>query len=123
MITRLTRMLRLFSSNNSHLPASAQSPDAQKVEGIKGVKNSPDGLYALYFTCNICKTQDAKTFSKRAYHDGVVLIRCEGCDKLHLVADNLGWFRDTRTTIEDIAKEKGVEFTKLAGSLEFALKE
>lgn len=118
-------MLRLFSSSNSQLPTSTstQTPDASKVEGIKGVKNSPDGLYALYFTCNVCSTRDAKTFSKRAYHNGVVLIRCEGCDKLHLVADNLGWFRDSRTTIEDIAKEKGVEFTKLTGSVEFAMKE
>jgi len=35
----------------------------------------------------------------------VVLIRCEGCDNLHLIADNLGWFRDERVNIEDILRE------------------
>ena len=30
---------------------------------------------------------------------GVVLVRC-ACDKLHLIADNLGWFDDKRTNIE-----------------------
>ncbi len=38
---------------------------------------------------------------------GVVLIRCEGCDNLHLIADNLGWFRDEGVNIEQLMKEKG----------------
>ena len=37
----------------------------------------------------------------------VVLIRCEGCDNLHLIADNLGWFRDEGVNIEQLMKEKG----------------
>jgi protein import protein ZIM17 len=36
-----------------------------------------------------------------------VLIRCEGCDNLHLIADNLGWFRDENVNIEQLMKEKG----------------
>ena len=38
---------------------------------------------------------------------GVVLIRCEGCDNLHLIADNLGWFRDENVNIEQLMKEQG----------------
>ena len=38
---------------------------------------------------------------------GVVLIRCEGCDNLHLIADNLGWFRDEIVNIEQRMKEQG----------------
>ena len=37
----------------------------------------------------------------------MVLIRCEGCDNLHLIADNLGWFRDEGVNIEQLMKEKG----------------
>jgi len=38
---------------------------------------------------------------------GVVLIRCEGCDNLHLISDNLGWFRDESVNIEQLMKEQG----------------
>jgi len=59
------------------------------------------------FTCNVCQNRQARTFSKDAYEVGVVLIRCEGCDNLHLIADNLGWFRDENVNIESLMKEQG----------------
>ena len=61
----------------------------------------------IMFTCNVCKNRQARTFSKDAYENGVVLIRCEGCDNLHLIADNLGWFQKEKINIEGIMKEKG----------------
>ena len=39
----------------------------------------------------------------------IIIHRCEGCDKLHLIADNLGWFDDNKINIETIMKEKGEE--------------
>lgn len=48
-----------------------------------------------------------RTFSKQSYQKGVVLLRCEGCDNLHLIADNLGWFEDKSVNIEDIMKRQG----------------
>ena len=42
---------------------------------------------------------------------GVVLVRCSCCSKLHLIADNLGWFGD-RTNIEHIMLERGVEVSR-----------
>jgi protein import protein ZIM17 len=53
----------------------------------------------MAFTCVKCETKQARTFSKESYEKGVVLVRCEGCDKLHLIADNLGWFNDEKTNI------------------------
>ena len=61
----------------------------------------------IMFTCNVCQNRQARTFSKDAYEVGVVLIRCEGCDNLHLIADNLGWFRDENVNIESLMKEQG----------------
>jgi protein import protein ZIM17 len=40
------------------------------------------------------------------------LIRCEGCDNLHLIADNLGWFKDEKTNIEKIMQDEGKKMFK-----------
>lgn len=69
----------------------------------------------MMYTCaaNDCGTKQARTFSKDSYQNGVVLIRCEGCHKLHLIADNLGWFENDgvykgkNINIETILADKG----------------
>jgi mitochondrial protein import protein ZIM17 len=61
---------------------------------------------AIVFTCTKCDTRSAKTFSRHSYEKGIVLIRCPGCKKLHLIADHLGWFGDN-FKIEDLAAEIG----------------
>ncbi|CAO3616945.1 unnamed protein product [Cunninghamella blakesleeana] len=51
--------------------------------------------------------------SKQAYTKGVVLIQCPECKNRHLIADNLGWFRDEKTNVEDLVKEKGEAIRKI----------
>lgn len=46
---------------------------------------------------------------QQAYHHGVVLARCPGCDNLHLIADRLGWFEEESTDIMDIIRKRGEE--------------
>ena len=57
----------------------------------------------------------------------MVLIRCEGCDNLHLIADNLGWFENDgvykgkNINIETIMKDKGIDVLRYVndqGSIE-----
>ena len=75
------------------------------LSNIKGAKNNIHGeLYVLMFTCTKCETKSIRSFTKVAYHEGVVLIRCEGCQNVHLIADNLGWFEDEKTNLESFAK-------------------
>jgi len=52
--------------------------------------------------------------NKKSYNEGVVIIKCDGCQNNHLIADNLGWFReDSSVNIEDLMREKKDELKKL----------
>jgi len=70
----------------------------------------------MAYTCGKCEHKQARTFSRHSYEKGVVLIRCENCDSLHLVADNLGWFEDDSINIEEIMRRKGEHVTTSVGS-------
>ncbi|KAI8918625.1 DNL zinc finger-domain-containing protein, partial [Powellomyces hirtus] len=61
------------------------------------------------FTCKVCTHRQHKYMSKHAYTKGVVIIKCDGCAKQHLIADHLGWFDSQAPpgTIEDIMAKLG----------------
>ena len=37
----------------------------------------------------------------------MVLTRCPCCEKLHLIADRLGWFEDESVDVESLLQERG----------------
>jgi hypothetical protein len=53
-----------------------------------------------------CQKRSSETFTKQAYHHGTVIIRCEGCRNLHLIADHLKIVSETRVELEDILMGK-----------------
>lgn len=66
----------------------------------------------MIFTCNKCETRAVKSFTKAAYEKGVVLVQCPGCQKRHVIADNLGWFGEQKN-VEEILREKGEEVRRI----------
>ena len=83
------------------------------LNDIKGTRTSDSGYLVLSFTCKKCETKNTKKFSKKSYTEGIVLIQCDCCKVLHLIADNLGWFEDESVNIEDLMKRKGEEIKKI----------
>eukprot|EP00008_Paramoeba_atlantica_P014555 CAMPEP_0201496786 /NCGR_PEP_ID=MMETSP0151_2-20130828/61659_1 /ASSEMBLY_ACC=CAM_ASM_000257 /TAXON_ID=200890 /ORGANISM="Paramoeba atlantica, Strain 621/1 / CCAP 1560/9" /LENGTH=137 /DNA_ID=CAMNT_0047886873 /DNA_START=129 /DNA_END=542 /DNA_ORIENTATION=- len=75
------------------------------------------------FVCNVCQTRNSHSFAKSSYEKGVVLARCPGCQNLHLVADNLGWFSKQKKNLETMLKERGEDYLKFndEGTFEAAL--
>ncbi|MBA0596273.1 hypothetical protein Gorai_013100, partial [Gossypium raimondii] len=101
-------------------PASANAPSetndfAMKHTAISNLKTSARHDLAMIFTCKVCETRSVKTVCRESYQKGVVVVRCGGCNNLHLIADRLGWFGEPGS-IEEYLAARGEEVKK--GSVE-----
>ncbi|WVZ73107.1 hypothetical protein U9M48_021455 [Paspalum notatum var. saurae] len=105
-------------------PASVPTPTPEssfKVRDTSNLKISPRHDLTMIFTCKVCETRSMKMASRDSYENGVVVVRCGGCNNLHLIADRLGWFGEPGS-IEDFLAAKGEEVKKGSmDSLNFSL--
>lgn len=62
---------------------------------------------AIVYTCGVCNTRSMKQFTERAYQQGVVIVRCPGCSRQHLIADRLGYFDDNWDIQKHVAAQEG----------------
>lgn len=100
----------------------ARSEALSLEEVVEGAKHGGP-KFLIQFTCDadvsLCSQNDdssrktVKVISKKAYEEGICLVKCP-CEKLHLIADNLGWFGDEKSNVETIMAEKGESVRRLA---------
>ncbi|KAL4252856.1 hypothetical protein ABKN59_003576 [Abortiporus biennis] len=94
----------------------------------------PEPRLSLTFTCTVkdCGTRSTHEFTKRAYTKGIVIVECPGCKNRHLIADHLGWFKEsteegTLKTVEDLMRAKGEKVQRgtvdYEGTIEYAPEE
>ncbi|KAG5446334.1 Heat shock protein with a zinc finger motif [Clonorchis sinensis] len=99
-----------LSCNPNHRTLCSATPTRNDVAVLTDMADSSDlddtiqGKMYIEFTCKKCNHRSCKHFSKHAYQKGIVIIRCEGCQSLHLIADNLGWIKDKHWKLEDFVK-------------------
>lgn len=99
---------RLFTTVPSSTPPSSTSSKESNTSSFEEPIPLSEKLHVA-FTCTKCNTRSTRSMSRQAYTEGVVLIRCGGCEKLHLFADHLGWFGDDKSDIVSIMAEKGIK--------------
>ncbi|KAJ1779592.1 hypothetical protein LPJ77_001244 [Coemansia sp. RSA 2523] len=92
---------------------STGTPSIQPSALPTAANNPKEARMLIGFTCKVCNHRQHKTMSKNSYQNGVVLIQCDSCKNRHLIADNLGWFRDKNVNVEDLMQEKGEQVRQL----------
>ncbi|KAG2328978.1 hypothetical protein Bca4012_021406 [Brassica carinata] len=98
-----------LSKAPSTFPATASEEMIVKYKSQ--LKINPRHDFMMVFTCKVCETRSTKMASRESYEKGVVVVRCEGCDNLHLIADRLGWFGEPGS-VEELLAARGDEFKK-----------
>ncbi|KAK6933399.1 Zinc finger, DNL-type, partial [Dillenia turbinata] len=107
--------LQLEGNHANFTSVTSNDSSSVKFTAMSNLKTSSRHDMAMIFTCKVCETRSVKTACRESYEKGVVVVRCGGCNNLHLIADRLGWFGETGS-VEDFLAARGEEIRK--GSLD-----
>ena len=94
-VSRGSRLYSKDSSVHNSVPNSVKNEVEAVKKVLQSAQPSETPKLLIGFTCKSCSTRTHRLMSRQAYEKGIVLIECPGCETRHLIADNLGWFKDT----------------------------
>ncbi|KAG6872576.1 hypothetical protein C0993_002063 [Termitomyces sp. T159_Od127] len=101
-------------SNTDSSPPSAPASTAPATTASQPLPERIEPRLSMTFTCTVsgCGERSTHEFTKRAYERGIVLVQCPKCKNRHLIADHLGWFKESTEdgklkTVEDILRARG----------------
>lgn len=86
----IRQQMRFYSTTSSQATVEDNTAPANEIQKETAANTAGDvsgsvpiasigELYkTLVFTCTVCDTRAARSFSARAYYEGVVIIKCPG---------------------------------------------
>eukprot|EP01018_Ginkgo_biloba_P021510 Gb_29766 [translate_table: standard] len=115
------------SESKSELEVGVSEPNVKnksvQFSPVPDLKISKRHDLAMVYTCKVCETRSVKTMRRESYEKGIVIVRCGGCNNLHLIADRLGWFGEP-SSVEDFLRANGEEVRKgLQGGFDLTLED
>ncbi|KAH0583532.1 hypothetical protein J132_09680 [Termitomyces sp. J132] len=102
------------SSKTGTTSPNSSTSSAPALTASQPLPEPVEPRLSMTFTCTVtgCGERSTHEFTKRAYQRGIVLVQCPKCKNRHLIADHLGWFKESTEdgklrTVEDILRARG----------------
>ncbi|KAL8612783.1 hypothetical protein ACOMHN_033453 [Nucella lapillus] len=109
-----TQCSYIFQQRRQQTGSANSSGDLEEKNTLGKIEGTRK---AIQYTCKVCGERNTNTFSKVAYEKGLVIVTCKGCSNRHLIADNLGWFKDIEhKNIEEILAAQGENIRRVVNT-------
>ena len=110
-------MVQTENTEDETIEIIIRVPDRITIPGTE----RGDKKLAIVYTCTVCNTRSMKQFTSRAYHHGVVIIKCPTCQQQHLIADRIGYFAEAHDPdspdhgfdLSTVAKQHGHSYKRV----------
>ncbi|KAK9808502.1 hypothetical protein WJX73_002082 [Symbiochloris irregularis] len=94
-------------------PSFQSDPEEQE----QAARDHPRRKQRVRFTCNLCGEVNTKPVNPHAWNEGAVFARCEGCQVIHKLTDNLKLFHELKGPIYNTLTPEQIHSLKIPPGL------